>query len=209
MAGSTAGKEKLLLSSIGARKHHILADGAIEQKRILEHHAELGAKCVQVNVRKVHTVHQHPTLGRSVESANEADDCGFARARGANQGDDRSRLGHKADAVQNRLFEAGESLSELGADVHDLEDRRDHEGEKHVVAEVIADSPGAAQHAVSAEPHDQRRHQSEHRCRGRAQHAGHGERLHHVGEQPVDTGGKDIVLALFSVVALDDAHAAQ
>ena len=108
-----------------------------------------------------------------------------------------------------RAVEAGKGLSQLRADVHDLEDRRDHEGEKHVVLEVVADRPRVAQHAMPAQPHHQRRHQAQHGGRGRREHAGHGQRLHHVLQQPLDAAGEDVGLALFGVIALDDAHAAQ
>ena len=42
-----------------------------------------------------------------------------------------------------------------------------------------------------------------------ASDAGHGERLHDVVQQAVHAAGKDAGLALFGVIALDDAHAAQ
>ena len=58
--------------------------------------------------------------------------------------------------------EAGKGLGELRADVHKLEDRRNHQGEEDVVLEVVADGPLAVEHEVAAHPHDQRRDQPEH-----------------------------------------------
>ena len=58
--------------------------------------------------------------------------------------------------------ETGERFGKLRADIHDLKDRGNHEGEKHVVAEIVADRPGMAQNRVPAEPHHERRHQAEH-----------------------------------------------
>ena len=59
-------------------------------------------------------------------------------------------------------IQAGKGLSQLGADVDDLEDGRDHEGEKHVVAEVVADGPSVGEDAMAAEPHDDGGDQAEH-----------------------------------------------
>ena len=106
-------------------------------------------------------------------------------------------------------IEAGKGLRELRADVHDLKDRRNHEGEKHVVAEVVADRPVCVQNAVAAQPHHQRRHQAQNRRRCRTQHAGHGERLHHVLQQPLHALGEHRSFPVFRVIALDHAHAAQ
>ena len=114
-------------------------------------------------------------------------------------------LGH--DLV--RAIEARESLSQLRADVHDLEDGRNHEGEKHVVLKVVADAPRAAEHIVPAQPHDQRRNQPQHRGGRRGKHAGHGERLHHVLQKPLNTCRKNSGFAIFGVIALDDTHAAE
>ena len=86
---------------------------------------------------------------------------------------------------------------------------RDHEGEEHVVAEVVADRPGASEHSVTAEPHDERRNEAEHSGGRRRHDAGHGERAHHVLEEPLDAFREDRMFALFGVIALDDANAAE
>ena len=106
-------------------------------------------------------------------------------------------------------IEAGKGFSELRADVHNLEDRRDHEGQEDVVLEIVADRPRAVENSCAAQPHHQSRDQPEHGGGGRAKDAGHGKRLHHVLQKAVDTLGKDRGFAVFGVVALDDAHAAQ
>ena len=77
-AGGAAGKEKLLLGGVGAREHDVLADGAVEEKRLLKHDAELRAVGVQVDMRKVDIIHQNAAPGRRVEGADQADDGGFA-----------------------------------------------------------------------------------------------------------------------------------
>ena len=62
---------------------------------------------------------------------------------------------------------------------------------------------------MPAEPHHQRRNQSQNRRGAGEKHAGHGQRLHHVLQQALDADGEDSGLALFGVIALDHAHAAQ
>ena len=62
---------------------------------------------------------------------------------------------------------------------------------------------------MAAQPHHQRRNQAQHGGGRRGEHAGHGQRLHHVVQQALDADGEDAGLALLGVIALDDAHAAQ
>ncbi len=105
--------------------------------------------------------------------------------------------------------EAGKGFSQLGADVHYLKDRRDHESEKHVVLKVGADGPGVVQDQMAAEPHDESGDDPENGGRGRPEHAGHGQRLHHVVEQAGNANAEDVSFAILGVIALDDADAAE
>ena len=73
-ARRAACKQELLFGRIGPRKHDVLANRAIEEKRVLQHHAQLRPKGIQVHVRKIDTIHQHASLRRRVERAKQADD---------------------------------------------------------------------------------------------------------------------------------------
>src|SRR5208337_3004551 len=75
-ARGTAGKEELLITGIGAREHDVFADGAVEEKRLLQHYAQLRAEGVQVYGYQIHTINQHPARGWRVEGAKQADDGG-------------------------------------------------------------------------------------------------------------------------------------
>ena len=76
----------------------------------------------------------------------------------------------------------------MRADVHDLKDRRNHEGQEHVVAEIVADGPGVGQHLMSAQPHHNGRDQAEHGGGCGGERAGHGQRFHHIGQQALNPG---------------------
>src|ERR1700688_4256319 len=50
--------------------------------------------------------------------------------------------------------EAGDSLGQLGADIHYLEDGGNHEGQEHGVGEVITEGDLVSHLLAGAEPHD-------------------------------------------------------
>ena len=79
-ARGTAGKEELLITGIGAREQDVLADGAVEEKRLLQHYAQLRAEGVQVDRGQIHIINQHPARRRRVEGAEQTDDGGLAGA---------------------------------------------------------------------------------------------------------------------------------
>ena len=45
---------------IGPRERHVLSDGAVEEKRVLQHHAQLRAIRIQANGGKIDAIHQNP-----------------------------------------------------------------------------------------------------------------------------------------------------
>ena len=57
-AGRAAGEEKLLFGGVGARKEDVFADRAVEEKRLLQDHAQLGAEGVQIDLRQIHIIDQ-------------------------------------------------------------------------------------------------------------------------------------------------------
>ena len=76
----------------GREKRDVLADGAVEEERLLQHDAELRAVGVEAHGREVHAVHQDAARRRRVERGDQADDRGLARARRAHQRRHRARL---------------------------------------------------------------------------------------------------------------------
>ena len=105
--------------------------------------------------------------------------------------------------------EAGEGFGELRADGDELHDGRGHEGEHHDVGHVAAGSELADGVEVRAHVHDDHADDAEDDG-GRERHEGlRGERADDVLEEAVDTAGEDRGFAVFGVVALDDADAAE
>src|SRR5262249_17473966 len=70
-----------LLGCAGPRESHVLADGAIEQKRVLQHHAELRAEGIEAHLREIRSIHTDHALQWHIESRDQADNGGLSRAR--------------------------------------------------------------------------------------------------------------------------------
>ena len=66
-ARRAAGELKLLLGRVGSRKHDVLANRSVEEKRFLQHHAQLRAISVQVHRREIDAVDQHLAARRACE----------------------------------------------------------------------------------------------------------------------------------------------
>ena len=62
-ARDAAGLQHLLLGRVGPREGDVLADRAVEQERLLQHHAELRAVGVEAHGREVDAVDEHATPG--------------------------------------------------------------------------------------------------------------------------------------------------
>ena len=105
--------------------------------------------------------------------------------------------------------EAGKGLGQLRADGDDLKDRRGHEDQEHVVAQVVAEGPAMGHDQMPAHAHHNRRQQAHRGRSGGGESAGHGQGLHDIVEQAANALGEDTRLAIFGVVSLDDADAAQ
>src|SRR5450631_803451 len=104
---------------------------------------------------------------------------------------------------------AGDGLRQLGADIHDLEDRSHHEGQKHGVGKVIAQGDLVGHLLTSAEPHDGSAHDTQDGGRGQRKQRGGGQRTDDVLEKPFYSGGKDPGFAIFRMIALDHTYAAE
>ena len=89
--------------ALGPGEGDVLADGAVEQERVLQDDAELRPVRLQPDGREVDAVDQNVPCGRLVEGGDQADDRRFARAGGADKRGHGARLGNEVDAVQHRL----------------------------------------------------------------------------------------------------------
>ena len=59
-AGDAAGRQNVLFAGVGPRERDVFADGAVEQKGVLQHDAELGAVAIEAHGREVDAVHAGP-----------------------------------------------------------------------------------------------------------------------------------------------------
>src|SRR3954447_22000249 len=87
--------------------------------RLLEDHAEVRLEPVQAAAAVVDAVKQYLTGSGLVEPAKQADDCGFAAAGGADEGNALARFDAEVEAVEDSLslFVGEADVAELdGAD---------------------------------------------------------------------------------------------
>ena len=77
---------------------------SVEEKRVLQHHAELAAVGFHAHGGQIGVIDEHLAgLGR-VKGRQQGDDGRFARSRGAHQGGECAGQGLKADVVQHGLI---------------------------------------------------------------------------------------------------------
>src|ERR1019366_8888633 len=100
-AGNGASPEDLLFRRMGLGKGHVLANAPVEQKRILQDHAQLGAIRLQPDGGEIDRIHQNFALVGGMEGGNQPDDGGLARSRGSDQRRHRTQPGAKRDVVQD------------------------------------------------------------------------------------------------------------
>ena len=68
---------------LGPRENHILADGSIEQKCLLEDHSELGPVAAETHRREIDAIHENPSRRGRVKRRDQADYRRFSGAGGA------------------------------------------------------------------------------------------------------------------------------
>jgi hypothetical protein len=105
--------------------------------------------------------------------------------------------------------EAGEGFGELGADADELGDGRDHEGEEHGELDVAAYVEAVRGDLLGAEVHDETADDAEDHGGGERHEGLRGDGADDVLEETIDAHGEDTGFALFGVIALDDADAAE
>src|SRR4030081_3511720 len=80
-ARDPAGPHDLLVTSVGTRKSHILANGSIEQKRFLQYNSQACAVGVEAYGAEIHTVNQDFAFCGNVKSGDQPDRRGLAGPR--------------------------------------------------------------------------------------------------------------------------------
>src|SRR5256885_4538081 len=77
---NAAGFHDFIFSSFGASEDDIFANGAVEQKCVLQDHAELRAIAAELDGGKIDSINENATAFGFIECRDEADDRGFSRS---------------------------------------------------------------------------------------------------------------------------------
>ena len=103
-AGDAAGEQKVVFGGLGAGKHDVFADGAVEEECVLKNDAELRAEGVQVRPGRgrCRRPERWPCVG-VWKAQMQADDGGLAGAGGADERGNGARIGDEAYAVEDGL----------------------------------------------------------------------------------------------------------
>ena len=102
-ARSTSGGLDLGIARIGASVADVLADGAVEQPGVLQHHGKLAAQCRAVPVAHVDALDAQRTAVHVVETLQQLNERGLAGAGGADDGDGLAGLRLAAKVVDDGL----------------------------------------------------------------------------------------------------------
>ena len=92
----------------GAAERDIGAHGVVEQRRFLRHQRDRGAQAGERHVAHVLPIDAHGAAADVVESRQQIEDGGFARARRADQRHGFARRDGEAHARERRRFAIGE-----------------------------------------------------------------------------------------------------
>ncbi len=99
-----------LVRDLGEAIGDVLADGPLEQHRLLRHHRDSGAEGAQVEALHVDPVEQQPSAGRPKEAEHDIEQRRLARPGGADEGDGLAGRDGEIDAVERgspRLARSG------------------------------------------------------------------------------------------------------
>ena len=97
----------LVHRGLGAAIGDVVAHGAREEERLLQHHADLRAQARQGHLAHVVSVDEHGAARHVVEARDEVDDGALARAGGAEEGHQLPRLDREAHPTQDLALAAG------------------------------------------------------------------------------------------------------
>src|SRR6185369_10561986 len=106
-------------------------------------------------------------------------------------------------------IESGDGFSKLRADANDLDDGRDQKNQEHVIGEESADCEFSREDLVRANIHVDGSDHSDHHARRKRHERGERQGANDVIEQALHTSAENFLLALFCVIALDDADSAE
>ena len=101
--GRPGGLDDLLLGRAGVPERDVLADRALEEPRVLEHHPDAGAELVAAHLRDVATVEADRTAVELVEPHDQVHEGGLARAGRADDRDRGAGLGDKVQVADEGL----------------------------------------------------------------------------------------------------------
>src|SRR5579863_9721098 len=102
-AGNATRRQYLLLGGVRMREGDVLADGAVEEERVLKDDAEARAVRVQAHRREIDAVDAHRSRRRAVEGGDEADDGRLPRPRWTHKRGYGPGLGPEADVLEHHL----------------------------------------------------------------------------------------------------------
>ena len=101
-AGGARGGADLVLGRALAPVGDVLADGAAEQPRVLQHHAEQAAQVAARHVLRVHAVHDDAPAVDLVEAQQQVDQRGLAGAGGPDDGHGLAGLHVQGEVLDER-----------------------------------------------------------------------------------------------------------
>jgi len=100
-AGRACGVLHLLRRRTGTAIGDVVADGVVEEHRVLRHHADAGAQALLRHVADVLPVDADRTFGHVVEAEQQAADGGFSGARRPHDGEALAARNRERDVVQD------------------------------------------------------------------------------------------------------------
>src|SRR5262245_10307636 len=120
-AGECRRSDHVLQGRSGVRQGDVRADGAVEEKALLGHHADLAPEPFGLDEGDVDAVHEHPAALRKVQALDETCHRALAASGASGEPDDLTGRHLERDAAEN--FRAVEAIAEG----HRLERHTAHE----------------------------------------------------------------------------------
>ncbi len=120
------------VAGLGASVADVVHHRVAKEETVLQHHADLPAQRVELNVAHVDAVDRHLAAGHVVEAGQQVDQRRLARARWPDDGDGLARCGHQVDALEHRF-------ARLVFGHHLLEDHPPDDGRHRLCVEFLDD----------------------------------------------------------------------
>ena len=104
--GDIGGQLQFLITGVLIAVEQVGLDRTGEQVALLRYEADAVAQFVLAHLPDIHAINLDGAITHLVKARDQADDRGFARAGGANEGRGLARLGGESNVVQSVLFSA-------------------------------------------------------------------------------------------------------